>query len=230
MKRITLVTAVVVLALSHPLRADFVQTFNTGFANGGVIPDGSLTGWSDTETLSGAPASPITDLSVTLNLSGGWNGDLYAYLVHGSGFAVLLNRVGSSAGNNAGYGDAGMNVVFSDAAPVNIHSYGGGGVPTGSYAPDGRNISPLSGGGAIAATTPTALLSSFNGLNAASGSWTLFLADVSAGDVSTVTSWALDIASVPEPRSVIEGTLAALFMGGLIAVYRFKHVFGLRPS
>ena len=31
---------------------------------------------------------------MTLNLSGGWNGDLYAYLVHNSGFAVLLNRVG----------------------------------------------------------------------------------------------------------------------------------------
>ena len=98
-----------------PAQADFVQTFNSGFQNGGVIPDGQLTGWTDTRSLAGA-AGQITDVSVTLNLSGGWNGDLYAYLVHGSGFAVLLNRVGRDTGNAAGYGTAGMNVTLSDAA------------------------------------------------------------------------------------------------------------------
>ena len=54
MKRATLVIAVLLLALARPAQANFVQTFNTGFQNGGVIPDGSLTGWSDTRTLSGA--------------------------------------------------------------------------------------------------------------------------------------------------------------------------------
>ena len=86
--------AVLLLALTRPAQADFVQTFITDFQNGAVIPDGNLTGWSDTRTLSGAPSGPITNVSVTLDLSGGWNGDLYAYLVHDSGFAVLLNRVG----------------------------------------------------------------------------------------------------------------------------------------
>jgi hypothetical protein len=48
------------------------------------------------------PAGPtITDVNVGLQLSGGWNGDLYAYLVHSSGFAVLLNRVGRGTGNAA---------------------------------------------------------------------------------------------------------------------------------
>ena len=210
--------AVGLLALARPAQADFVQTYNTGFQNGGVIPDGSLTGWSDTRNLVGAPAG-IKDVSVTLNLSGGWNGDLYAYLVHSSGFAVLLNRVGSTAGNDAGYGASVMNVTLNDAAVLNIHNVGAPGA--GPYQPDGRNISPLSSGSVFDGTTPTALLSSFYGLNA-NGNWTLFVADVSGGDVSTVTSWGLDIAAVPEPGSLIEGAVAVLFLGGVVGLYRLK--------
>jgi protoheme ferro-lyase len=44
MKRTTLMMAVLLLALGRPAQADFVQTYNTGFQNGGVIPDGSMTG------------------------------------------------------------------------------------------------------------------------------------------------------------------------------------------
>jgi subtilisin-like proprotein convertase family protein len=226
MKRTSLLIVVAVLALARAAQADFVQTFNTGFANGGLIPDGSLTGWSDTRTVS-SPGS-ITDVSVTLNLSGGWNGDLYAYLVHDSGFAVLLNRVGSTTGNNAGFGTSGMNVVLNDAGAQNIHWVS---TPTSgaTYAPDGRNVSPLSGGSVFDGPTPTALLNSFNGLNP-NGSWTLFLADVSGGDVSTLQSWTLNIAAVPEPRSIVEGGLAALFLGGLIGLYRFKQVKSSLPA
>jgi subtilisin-like proprotein convertase family protein len=222
MKKITLLIPVLLAALALPVRADFVQSWNSGFQNGGVIPDGSLVGWSDTRTLTGAGVGDrITDVSVTLNLSGGWNGDLYAYLVHSSGFAVLLNRVGSTAGNDAGYGTSGMNIVLNDAgAGGDIHWVS---APTSgqSYMPDGRNINPLSGGAAIAGTARTALLGSFNNLPA-SGSWTLFIADVSGGDQSTVSSWGLDIAAVPEPASLIEGAVAVLFLGGVVGVYRLK--------
>jgi len=232
MKRITFVTAVAVLALVRLAQADFVQTYNTGFQNGGVIPDGSLTGWSDTRTVSASPGL-ITDVSVSLNLSGGWNGDLYAYLVHSSGFAVLLNRVGVDGINSAGYGNAGMNVVLNDAGALgNIHFYGGAGVPTGTYQPDGRNVNPLSSGAIISGTTPTALLSSFNGLNP-NGNWTLFIADVSGGDQITVGTWTLsmNIAAVPEPRSIVEGGIAALFMGVLVGLYRLRTVTSsLRPA
>jgi subtilisin-like proprotein convertase family protein len=223
MKKAAFVIVLLLLALARPAQADFVQTFNTGFQNGGVIPDGSLTGWSDTVNVSvpGTSLNQMTDVSVTLNLSGGWNGDLYAYLVHNSGFAVLLNRVGRGTGDAPGYGNAGMNVVLNDAGGVNIHSYGGAGVPTGTYAPDGRNIDPLSLPATFSATLPTALLSSFNGLNG-NGSWTLFIADVSGGDVSKLTSWGLDIAAVPEPASLVEGSVAVLFLGGVICVYRLK--------
>ena len=222
MKYATLVIAV--LALARSAQADFVQTFSTGFQNGGVIPDGRLTGWSDTHNLSGAPVS-IGDVTVTLNLSGGWNGDLYAYLVHSSGFAVLLNRVGRTTADGPGFGTAGMNVTLNDAAVLgNIHSVSAP-VAGGIYQPDGRNIDPRSPGGTLAGTTPTALLSSFNRQNA-NGNWTLFIADVSGGDVSKVTSWSLDIAAVAEPGSALEGGVAVLFLGGVIGLYRLK---GARP-
>jgi hypothetical protein len=227
MKRSALLVVAGMLVAARLAQADFVQTF-TGFQNGGVIPDGSLVGLSDTRNVVTAPGG-IADVSVTLNLSGGWNGDLYAYLVHDTGFAVLLNRVGSTTGNNAGYGNAGMNnVVLNDAYLNNdIHWYGGAGVPTGNYSPDGRNIDPRSGGAALLAANRTAMLSSFNNLNP-NGNWTLFLADVSGSDQSTLQSWTLNIAAVPEPRSLIEGGLAALFLGGLVGLYRFKHVPGSR--
>lgn len=233
MKKTTFVIAVLLLALARSAQADFVETFTTPFVNGEVIPDGSLTGWSDTETVSAPELSSIENLTVTLNLSGGWNGDLYAYLVHSSGpntgFAVLLNRVGVASGNSAGYGASVMDVTFSDAGLQNIHFVP---VPTtgGTYQPDGRNISPLTAAATLGSTTPSTPLSSFDGVNL-NGSWTLFIADVSAGDVSTITSWGLDITAVPEPRSVVEGGIAALFLGVLIGLYRLKQATGsLRPA
>jgi len=226
MKKSILVIAIALVALAQTAQADFSQTFTV---NAG-IPDGSLVGWSDTRAVPVQPGNTL-DVNVTLNLGGGWNGDLYAYLVHNTGFAVLLNRVGRETGNKAGYGDAGMNVKLDDQATrlYDIHFYqkefgyqasditGGA-----SWKPDGRNISPLSSqdlftvGGAR-----DAVLGSFNNQNAG-GNWTLFIADVSGGDVSTLTSWTLEIAAVPEPASLIEGAVAALFLGGAICVFRLK--------
>ena len=201
------------LALALPARADYAQTFTTGFQNGGVVPDGNLSGWADTRAVE-AVLGPITGLSVSLNLSGGWNGDLYAYLVHNDGYAVLLNRVGRGTGNEPGYGTSGMNVVFNAAAAGgNIHGYGGASAPTGAYIPDGRNIDPRSTAAEFSAATPTALLSSFTGQNG-EGSWTLFLADVAGGDQSTVSSWGLEITSTPEPSSLAMMGLVALAAGG----------------
>lgn len=226
MKRSTLAIAVL-LALAPLAQADFVQTFSSGFANGGVIPDGSLVGWSDTRTVSGL-AGAISDVNVGLNLSGGWNGDLYAYLVHSSGFAVLLNRVGRAGTSGAGYNDAGMNVMLDDqAARLNdIHLYRAeaGYTPadiTGgaTWKPDGRKVDPVTGN-----LTPigTALLSAWNGTTDGNGAWTLYIADVSGGDVSTLNSWTLEIAAVPEPTSLLQGAVAALFLGGAIGFYRLK--------
>src|SRR6266542_1924183 len=98
--------------LAGPARADFFSTtFSSGFANGGIIPDGSFIGMQDTRTLSGVTFNNISDVDVRLTIGGTspWNGDLYVYLVHSSGFTVLLNRVGRTASSAFGYGDGGFN-------------------------------------------------------------------------------------------------------------------------
>src|ERR1051326_4397375 len=164
-----------------------------------LIPDGSLSGLADHQTII-TSASQILDVTATLSISGidsgAVNGDLYAYISHGTtGFVVLLNRPGRNAGNSVGYDDNGLSsVTFADSA-VNgdVHEYriklfGDENTPispapsplTGTWAPDGRNISPLSSGTVLAATPRSALLSSLNGLDP-NGSWTLFVADVATG-------------------------------------------------
>src|ERR1051325_4446840 len=65
----------------------YTYDFNSGFNNGGAIPDGNPTGWSDTHAISLAlpgdgTTTQINDVNVRLNISGGYNGDLYGYLVH----------------------------------------------------------------------------------------------------------------------------------------------------
>ena len=114
MRKTTLSIVCLLVALAPAAWADFSATFNSGFANGGAIPDGSFIGMQDTRTLTGVPFNTIRDVNVRVNVSGGWNGDLYLYLTHNSGFTVLLNRVGRATGNSFGYSDAGFNVTFND--------------------------------------------------------------------------------------------------------------------
>ena len=182
----------------------YSQTFDSGFQNGGVIPDGSLNGWSDTRIVTDADLTPITDLQVTLNISGGYNGDLYAYLTHGNGFSVLLNRVGvgQTQGDAFGYADSGMTITLATSGVYeNIHWYGGKGMPTGTYLPDGRAIDPLSPPAAFDTASTTANFDSMVGLDP-NGSWTLFVGDVSSGGgQSMVSSWGLQLVAVPEPSN-----------------------------
>jgi hypothetical protein len=179
----------------------YSTNWNSGFANGGVIPDNNFSGWSDTRTVGAIPAGTFTSLSVDLQLTGGWNGDLYAYLVHSSGFSVLLDRVGTgvSGVSSSGYGDAGMNVNLA-VTGTSIHQYGGSSTfsvtPTGSWLTDNTSGS----------------LASFLGTNP-NGTWSLFVADLSGGGVSTVQSWGLqmDIVAVPEVETWVAAALVGMF-------------------
>lgn len=191
------------------------DNWDSGFNSAGVVPDGNAGGWSDTRTVS-TSYSAIESVNVTLNISGGYNGDLYVYLSHGSGFSVLLNRVGRTSGDAFGYGDAGFNITFSDLVGVttDIHSYGGnsGAQVTGTFQADGRNVDPLT---ATDAASRDYGLNQFNNIDP-NGSWTLFVADMSGGDQSTVVSWGLEIQAVPEPANVALG-----IFGGLAIIGRF---------
>ena len=188
-------------------------TLSSGTLNA-AIPDGNVNGYQSTLTFNDAYFNNVLDVDVKLNISGGYNGDLYVYLTHSSGFSVLLNRAGRTSGNAFGYGDAGFNITLNDSAATDIHNYGGNGGAqlTGNWQPDARNVDPAT---VTDASSRSAFLSAFNSLDP-NGTWTLFVADVSGGDQSTLVSWELDITAVPEPTTValgIFGGVLALFCG-----------------
>jgi hypothetical protein len=215
MKQIALVTAAGIWgALALPA-AVIVETFDSGFENGGIVPDGSTSPWSDTRTLSGISGMSIEGLSLRLSLSGGCNGDLYGYLSFNGTMAILLDRLGVGTGNAFGYSDAGLNVTFTDAAANNIHFYqavAGWDITGGAaWQPDGRTINPVTSPPEAFDAAGTATLSSFNGMNP-NGNWTLVLSDLAAGGGETkVLSWGLDVTTtaVPEPAGM---AIAALML------------------
>jgi subtilisin-like proprotein convertase family protein len=191
-----LTASICALALSASAQQEysFTDTVNA------PIPDANPNGLSSTIDVADIPGL-IGNVTLSLNVSGGFNGDLYAYLAgDNGGFSVLLNRVGRTSTDPTGYGDAGFNVTFSDSAATDIHTYGGNGGNqlTGTWQPDGRNIDPQ----LVLDTDPrTSLLSSFNN-RTPNGTWTLFVGDFANESQSTLISWTLTIDAVPEPSSL----------------------------
>ena len=127
----------------------------------------------------------------------------------------LLNRVGVGSGHAFGYGDAGLNVTFTDAAAHNIHFYqavdGYSITDQAAWQPDGRTINPVTSPPSSFDFLGTLGLNAFSGMSA-NGNWTLALADVSSGGGQpTVLSWGLDITPVPEPA-----TMAGVLGAGLL--------------
>ena len=197
MKKLLLLATVLVSMSAHAVI--YSTNWNGGFANGGVVPDNNLSGWTDSRSVSTMPAGSLQAVAVDLTLTGGWNGDLYAYLVHSSGFTVLLDRIGAGP---LGDSHAGMNVTFVDDGTAfgttqgNINLYAGVPNPSGLWNPDNTSGSL----GSFLSTSPN-------------GTWSLFIADLSGGGVTTVSSWGLqmDIVAVPEVESWVAAALAGLF-------------------
>ncbi len=175
-----------------------------------VIPDNNPTGVAFPFSFSSPGPLYITSVKVDLNIGGTWNGDLYAYLSHGSGFSVLLNRIGRAAGSPYGSDAGGMNIELSDSYTTDVHLATGDPL-TGNFAPDARAVNPYT---ALDADPRTAFLSSFDGLDP-NGSWTLFLADAAPLDTSTVLGWKVDVTVVPEPPAPALAGLAALLFAPL---------------
>ena len=200
------------------------SVYSIGNVNGGgtslnqTISDANPSGITSSLVVSGAGSS-VSALTVTLNLSGGYNGDLYGYLSYNGTLGTLLNRVGTGSGspiqNAFGYSTAGFNNVTLDDAATggNIHNtQNPGSLPTVSYTADGGS------------------LASFNGVNP-NGTWTLFFADLSSGNTSTLNGWSLDITAVPEPVNVAMAIFGAGFIGvGAMRVYRSSRKATLSSS
>jgi hypothetical protein len=210
------------LQLEAQLVSDTFQNVNLAVPDTGQVV-------CDSESTVGSPNGTISGISVWIDLkgtgAGAWDGDYYLTLVHGNGFAVLLNRVGRAPGSLEGYSDSGFaHVTFQDdAANGDVHVYrvtleGNQATPilgtlSGTWAPDGRNVSPDS---VLSSTARTALLSSFLGSDA-SGPWTLSISDCSTGGTATLSSWGLQITVVPEPAA---GPLAIALVLLTVACWR----------
>jgi hypothetical protein len=175
-----------------------------------AVPDGNPVGITTSQSFPNLFNGRITSVSVDLNISGGYNGDLYGYLVYqdangGTATETLLNRVGTSPANPFGSSGSGFSsITLSDSGTLNGSIHNAPGVPTGTWQPDS-----------------TATLSSTFGGLAADGTWTLFLADLSVGGgTSELDSWGLEITAVPEPR--VTGTFLGLV--ALLAVaFELRH-------
>ncbi len=202
MKRILLLTAALG-AIGQAHATIYSTNWNGGFANGGVIPDGNFSGWSDTRNVSTMPAGTLQGVAVNIQLTSDWAGDLYAYLLHSSGMTVLLDRVGQGTGTGTtftyGYGAANWSITLADdgfagGSYADIHTYGGGNLPNGTFNPDTGSLADF------LSTSPN-------------GTWSLFIADLSAGGVTTVQNWGLqmDIVAVPEVETWVAAALAGAF-------------------
>jgi subtilisin-like proprotein convertase family protein len=205
--QITLLAATLLAATRVPAASP--GTISTSWSGSQAIPDNNASGVAFFFILDTGVPGAITDVTVDLNIAGGWNGDLYAYLSHGSGSAVLLNRVGRFAGNPDGAGSSGFSVTLSDSYLTDIHNAGGSPL-VGNFAPDGRSADPFN----VLDTDPrNAPLGNLAGLDP-NGSWTLFFADLSPVNTSTIQSWTVNVSSVvPEPGSAT--LLALAFLSGL---------------
>jgi len=188
------------------------------------VPDNNPVGLTLSTNLTVAGGS-ISSLTVALDISGGFNGDLYAYLTGpNGGFAMLLNRVGvSNTASQFGYADPGFEVTFDDTAADSIQYYqndspvfNGSGQLTGTWQPEGVTIAPNSPPANFLGAPQSAMLDSFDGTDP-NGTWTLFLADLSAGGQSTVVNWNLDITTVPEPSELM---LLGVGLAGVVLLFR----------
>lgn len=198
------------------------------------IPDNTAVGVTHAPVVSGVPGV-IQSLQVNLTISARtaepmFNGDLFVTLSHGSGFSVLLNRVGRRDGSTLGYGDNGFSLTLADSAAADLHTYratvtGNELTPistadpaaplTGTWQPDGRTADP----GTVLTSSPRITsLGNFAGLDP-NGEWTLFLSDLSGGGLAQLESWSLEFTVVPEPETV--ATMTALALGAFAAWRRW---------
>jgi subtilisin-like proprotein convertase family protein len=208
-----------VLALVQPARGSLSFNYNGGgdytasSSTSVTIPDypGGGVGYA---LNFGASGLTLANITVSLNITGGYNGDLYSYLASPNGTVlVLLNRVGASGSSAYGFSTAGMNVTLNDSGALDIHAVnipGNGGI----YRADGQNGSPFAtsslnanGGSATFGNTFVG-----GGNNNPTGTWTLFFADCSPGSISILNGFTVDITAVPEPVN------AALMVFGSIVV------------
>jgi subtilisin-like proprotein convertase family protein len=162
---------------SFPISRDVGQT--AAFTYNGLpaaIPDNSPgTGGSSTANVSGLPG-PITDVSVRVNATHTWVGDLIITLTSPGGTTVtLLDRPGF-AGTGFGCSNNNVAVTFAD----------------GQADPEGVCTGVSADAWPVANASPVTPLSALDGQDG-NGTWTLTVTDSATGDTGNIVDWELFI-------------------------------------
>ena len=179
------------------------QTFTPG---NGTIWDGNPVGTSFTGNFNQTGFnSPVLAVSIGFNITGGYNGDLYAYLVAPNGtVVVLLNQPGTGVFGSAasGFGNGTANSFkLTDTGASSIQGVDGtpGQAVMGSYSVD--------------ATSGNSLNNFVTSGASANGNWTLYFADLSSGGgTSYLHDWTLNLTVVPEPVPLALLTFLAMLL------------------
>ena len=215
MKIPLLFAALLALPAAAPAQpTPYIENF-AGGRSVGPIPDGNPIGVTFPGTVSDIPAGfTVGALTVGLDLSGGFNGNLYAYLVAPGGTqVVLLNEPGVAVDPPLGASGPGMTITLQDGVTANgsIQDATSPDVLTGTY-------------------NAAAPLAAFVG-SPADGTRNLFFADeVSGGGTSTLESWTLNITTVPEPSPAALEIWAGLLLTGGLLLKRRRPNHGIRRN
>lgn len=188
-----------VLCLACPLFADSITVIPS--ISPTPIPDGLSSpppDWGPSEQIDFGVAlveRAITSVEVEVTFSHAYAGDVGMYLRSPGGVAVhvLFERIGATTTTDFGY-PATFNgtYTFRDSASSNLWTTaataGTGAIPGGVYRTSFE-------GGTGAGGTLTTMNDAFTGLTESerNGTWTLFIADATAGDTGTVTGARLKI-------------------------------------
>jgi hypothetical protein len=157
----------------------------------------------------------ISSLAITLDITGGNNGDLIGYLSYNGVVVTILNRPGVTTSNPFGNAGSGFNITINDVGNVNINSP----IVTGTYGSQVTgtyNVNNTAGLGTTGPNGSLAFGSAYNGMDP-NGVWTLYLENgVSGGDSSSLVSWSVGIDAVPEPTNVAMGIFGVCAIAGRV--------------
>lgn len=120
---------------------------------------------------------------------------------------TVTGNVTVTVGSNPNGGGQGTNSPLPTLLPVGDIGISFQGIQGRSY--QIQRSTNLSSWTTLDTDSRPAMLSTFDGL-AASGMWTLFVADQSAGEISTLQSWSLTIQGVPGPSAALLAIMGTL--------------------
>lgn len=169
---------------SGNLMASTGDSVNTKTSTASVgIPDNACTPSATAIYVSGYPIVTSSSISVRINITHTYDGDLYIYLKAPNGEVVNLAHADGGSGDNF------TNTVFSSSA---LFMLGSSTPPfTGTFKPTGNPVSPC------ANYAPPIIRSDINqlgyGMIDPNGFWQLEVMDLNGADVGSITGWDLYI-------------------------------------